>query len=222
MPEFRIIQETPEPLPHSALICSRITSGSSLACCCQLECNNDHINAPPATTFAFVAIYRNNFFAASRPAIRLNSAVSIWIRWNYFEACQFSLWVENSTGFPQLYTSHFCDNDVNTNTSPGGWLGTAIANGRAIMIESTTTANGLLVETFTIHNNMLHTDTGGISVMDVWAHSNPNVSVTLDVMLNSLWGGTQGAIYSDCPTCYVAGRDNDQRRLSVKLERLSE
>ena len=199
-----------------------MTSGSGLACCCQLECNNDHINAPPATTFAFVAIYRNNFFAASRPAIRLNSAVSIWIRWNYFEACQFSLWVENSTGFPQLYTSHFCDNDVNTNTSPGGWLGTAIANGRAIMIESTTTANGLLVETFTIHNNMLHTDTGGISVMDVWAHSNPNVSVTLDVMLNSLWGGTQGAIYSDCPTCYVAGRDNDQRRLSVKLERLSE
>ena len=176
---------------------------------CQLGCNNDHITAPPGVSPAFVYIYRNNFFAASRSALRLNSGVSIWIRFNYFEACRYAVWVENSAGFPQLFACQFSENDVNTNTSPGGWLGTAIAHGRAIMIESTTSANGVLVETFTIHNNMLHTNTGDISVIDVWARSNPNVGVTLDVVLNSLWGGSTGAIYSDCPTCYVGGRDNN-------------
>jgi hypothetical protein len=90
---------------------------------CQWECNNDHINAPPNQTFAFVAIYRNNFFAASRSAIRLNSGVSIWMRFNYFEACQYSLWVENSTGFPQIYTCLFSDNDANTKHQPRRLVG---------------------------------------------------------------------------------------------------
>ena len=179
---------------------------------CQMEGNNDAIAAPSNAAFAITEIAHNDFFGCSRSGIRLDAGTSIWMHHNYFESVRYGLWVENSAGAVALFACDFSDNHMNVYTGTAGlasWLSSACDTGQAIMIESTTTANAITVEVMTCHQNLLHLGNGGNSTITVLAAGNPNVSVQLDVQRCYLWGGVTGGVYTDCPTCQVAGRDNN-------------